>query len=63
MRAVALAHLELLGRGVVLLRGVPASAAVVVLVTVGHVVGLGRLVEAADNLQIVRCWYQLLFLL
>ena len=51
MHAVTLAHLELLGRGVVLLGRV--AAAVVVLVAVGHVVRLGRLVEAAGDLQVV----------
>ena len=51
MHAVTLAHLELLGRGLVLLGRV--AAAVVVLVAVGHVVRLGRLVEAAGDLQVV----------
>ena len=54
MHAVTLAHLELLGRGVVLLLGgrVAASAAtaeVVLVAVVGNVVGLGSLVEAAGG--------------
>ena len=52
-----LAHLELLGRGVVLLLGAGCAAAaeVVLVAVVGDVVGLGSLVEAAGGgLQAAR---------
>ena len=59
VHAVALAHLELLGRGVVLLGGVPAATTVVVLVAVGYVISLRGLVEGAGDLQVVGTRYEL----